>query len=877
MEPLLRRALLAALPAALAVAPAPAFAQPRAVLVASGLSSPLQVAAPPGDSERLFVVEQRGRVRVVRNGAVASTFLDVSSKVSCCGERGLLGLAFHPRYFETGRFFVNYTDAAGSTVVAEYRVSADPDRADPASERVLLRQVQPYSNHNGGNLEFSPLDGYLYVGLGDGGSAGDPQDNAQSDFTWLGKLLRLDVDRVDGVRPYGVPPDNPFASAGTPRAEQWAKGLRNPWRYRFDRLTGDLYLGDVGQGAREEIDFQPVTSTGGENYGWRLMEGTACYDPPSGCQTGRTLTLPVFEYRHERGRCSVTGGPLVRSASLPELDGRYLFGDYCTGELWSVLPRDGAATDLRDHTAESAPGGGRAISQVSSFGEDALGRVYVCDMADGEVYRLESAGRSAARSVPVVVDTPGAFGARFSTALAVANTGSTDATLTLTYTAADSVGASGSGPVTEPLPAGTQLLLGDVVAFLRAKGLSIPQGDDVRNVGTLEIAASGVTPSGSLAVAARVTTPSGNGRAGVSFGAPRPSLLFERSALVYGLRESASERTNLAFSNSGPGTLRLRLTIVPGHGGLGPWYVWPEEIVLGPGQWRQLDAPLASIGIGNATARVEKVSGEGPFSAYAVVNDNATNDGSFLPAVLPERPRDTVVVPVLVETVRFESELVLVNPNDRPVTAALFWMESLSTGAPRLLVTTEALDPYVQRIVPRAAELFRQSGASVGPPGGSYAGALFVSFSFADGRRAGGIAAVRALAPLSTGAAYGVFLPGVPFGETSVAEASVAGLTHGASSRSNLAVLHAGGSPGPITLRIEVHAPDGARAGEVTRTLVSGEWAQEDGILSRFGLAEGRVRVVRTAGTGRFLAYAVVNDGGTVATGTNDGSALLAE
>ena len=265
----------------------PAAAGVEPVLVASGLSAPLRVTAPAGDFQRLFVVEQGGRIRIVKDGVLLGTsFLDLSGRISSGGERGLLGLAFHPDYRRNGRFFVNYTDPQGNSVVSEFGVSSNPDFANAGSERVLLRQTQPFSNHNGGHLAFSPIDGTLYLGFGDGGSGGDPQNLAQNDGTWLGKILRIDVDGRDAGKEYAVPSDNPFAGRTTPLPEIWAKGLRNPWRFSFDRAIGDLWIGDVGQGAWEEVDWQGASSRGGENYGWRRMEGAHCYDPASGCQTG---------------------------------------------------------------------------------------------------------------------------------------------------------------------------------------------------------------------------------------------------------------------------------------------------------------------------------------------------------------------------------------------------------------------------------------------------------------------------------------------------------------------------------------------------------------------------------------------------------------
>jgi glucose/arabinose dehydrogenase len=348
--------------------------------VVSGLRNPLDLQSAPGDAERLYVVEQGGSIRVVRGGQLqAAAFLDVASRISSGGERGLLGLAFHPQFAANRRFFVNYTNRAGDTHIAEFRASS-ADAADPASERILLVVAQPFSNHNGGGLAFDS-SGRLLVALGDGGSGGDPQNNGQRLDTLLGKILRLDVD---GAAPYGLPADNPFLQTPGARGEIWAYGLRNPWRIAFDRPTGDLYIGDVGQGRVEEVDIGTAAHHGGENYGWRLTEGSQCYNPASGCdRTGQTP--PVYEYTHSEG-CSITGGVVYRGCRVPALAGSYFFGDYCSGLVRSFRLANGIATELRDWTS-----GTRGIGAPTAFGLDAAGEVYVVDY-DGELYRLEPAG-----------------------------------------------------------------------------------------------------------------------------------------------------------------------------------------------------------------------------------------------------------------------------------------------------------------------------------------------------------------------------------------------------------------------------------------------------------------------------------------------------
>jgi len=354
--------------------------------VASGLSSPVFVTSPSGDMQRVFIVEQPGRIMILKNGEVLpAPFMDISERVSFGGERGLLGLAFHPDYDNNDYFYVNYTNNSGNTVVSRFGATGDPDIADPNSEFILLTITQPFSNHNGGMIAFGPSDGYLYIGMGDGGSGGDPGNRAQNDGLLLGKMLRIDVD---GGVPYGIPPDNPFIGPGNPLDEIWAKGLRNPWRFSFDRSTHDLYIADVGQNIWEEVDFQPSTSPGGENYGWRLMEGNHCYNPSENCDPGG-LTYPIYEYSHGGSpfRCSVTGGYVYRGSAIPDLQGRYFFADYCSAQIWSFLYDGNNVTELIDRTAELAPGEGLSIDDISSFGEDAFGELYIVDIG-GEVFKI---------------------------------------------------------------------------------------------------------------------------------------------------------------------------------------------------------------------------------------------------------------------------------------------------------------------------------------------------------------------------------------------------------------------------------------------------------------------------------------------------------
>ena len=345
--------------------------------VASGLSFPLALTAPPGDP-RLFIVEKGGAVRIVREGVLLPTpFLDLGGRVSTGAEQGLLDLAFDPAYATNGRFIVHYTDVNGNTTVSSFRVMAgDPDQADPASETVLLTAEQPFANHNGGRILFGP-DGMLYIGLGDGGSGGDPGGRGQSLAELLGDILRVDV--TTGTS-YTIPPDNPFAGRTDARPELWSVGLRNPWRFDFDPATGDLYIADVGQNAWEEVDVATAAQGAGRgtNFGWNIMEGTHCYAAATCDTTG--LVLPVLEYPHSEG-CSISGGYVYRGAAIPELQGHYFYADYCSGWVRSFRFQDGQATDPRQWPT-LAPGGG-----IPGFGRDASGELYVLSV-EGRVFRI---------------------------------------------------------------------------------------------------------------------------------------------------------------------------------------------------------------------------------------------------------------------------------------------------------------------------------------------------------------------------------------------------------------------------------------------------------------------------------------------------------
>ncbi len=350
-------------------------------VVADGFDRPLYLTHAGDGSGRLFVVEQSGRIWIMQDGErLAEPFADLSSVVTPINgysEQGLLGLAFHPDYAENGRFFVGYTDREGTSTIAELTASAsNPNAADLSTRRVLLQVAQPFANHNGGMVAFGS-DGYLYASLGDGGSGGDPLANGQNPWTLLGAILRLDVD---GDAPYGIPEDNPFALSGLGAPEIWAYGVRNVWRFGFDRATGDLYLADVGQNLWEEVNFQPAESAGGENYGWNRYEGT---HPYSGGDAPANMVLPVAEYAHSEGGCSISGGYVYRGDNLPDLVGAYFYGDWCTGNIWAAY-RDESGSWQSGFFSQLAG------KMISSFGEDEAGELYIVDY-NGSIWRFDPA------------------------------------------------------------------------------------------------------------------------------------------------------------------------------------------------------------------------------------------------------------------------------------------------------------------------------------------------------------------------------------------------------------------------------------------------------------------------------------------------------
>lgn len=380
------------------------------VRVASGLTRPIFVTAAPQDTTRLFILEQDGKIKILNLATLqvsATPFLDIGgitrSPVDGGGnEQGLLGMAFHPDYAANGWVFIYHTDNGGTNnILARYTRSAtNPNLIDAATRQVVLTLPHPtFTNHNGGMMAFGPDDGFLYLGTGDGGGSCDAFDNAQKATSNLGKLLRLNVNAL----PYTIPADNPFRGAGGINDEVWALGLRNPWRWSFDRTNSDLYIADVGQSQWEELNFRPGTSAGGENYGWDKYEGPACPNPSCGSSNCSVTSnvLPILSYNHDNGNCSITGGYVYRGCRMPDLAGTYFYADYCSAQIHSLRVVGGVPTEQINRTTELAPGGGLAINSITSFGEDARGELFVLDQG-GEVFKivpvlpnLEVSGRGA--------------------------------------------------------------------------------------------------------------------------------------------------------------------------------------------------------------------------------------------------------------------------------------------------------------------------------------------------------------------------------------------------------------------------------------------------------------------------------------------------
>ncbi|MCM3876071.1 MAG: PQQ-dependent sugar dehydrogenase, partial [Thermoanaerobaculia bacterium] len=831
--------------AALAAAPAP-WPQIAFTPVAAGFSSPTQVTSAHDGSGRLFVVEQRGLVKIVKDGVVLPVpFLDIRDRVSCCGERGLLSIVFPPGAGPHGTLskpfdlYANYTDVNGDTTVSVFYVSNDPDVVSAGSERILLKIAQPFANHNGGQLAFGP-DGYLYIGMGDGGSAGDPNNNAQNLSSLLGKILRIDVV---GRTSYAIPATNPFAGSGAARPEIWAYGLRNPWRFSFDRKTGDLYIGDVGQGAWEEVDFQPAGAAGGANYGWRVTEGAHCFNPGSGCSFAG-ITPPVAEYSHAGGNCSITGGFVYRGRDSARLSGIYFYADYCSGRVWG-LRNSASGWEPQELLT---PG-----YAITSFGEDEAGEVYAVDGRSGILYRLADAdGPLSILTVPIVVDAAGANGAHFVSEITLGNRGTTGASVEVTFTASTALGSTGSGTFTTAVPAGRQLVYPDAMQWLRENGLAVPTGNQG---GTLRLAYSGLS-SGDMAFSSvRTLTVLPEGRAGLAYPGLSTNDILEAKAALYGLREDASFRSNLALLNAGdPATgafVTLRVTIFSGAAGDGRSVVLPD-VTLAPGQWMQLNRVLAPAGYSNGWANVERASGTEPFYAYAVVNDNVTGDGAFVAPEPVGKEELLRILPVAVRTGGFVTELVLTNPGDDPITLSFFGDAVSSKDV--------VLQAREQRFIPDVL---------------LYLGSSYPATALEISSRTGAEsfhASARTTSAAAGGGTFGVAYSALAPAEVARADAWVFGLKQDGSARSNLALANtvpppSGSPPTPSPVEISVEFFDGdtgLSAGFQTVSLDTfyPTWIQLDSPFAARGIRTGYVHVRAPAGNFvPFIVYGIVNDG----------------
>ncbi len=524
--------------AAIGLCVPPAFDAAAAVTwnkIHSGFSAPVEITNAGDGTQRLFVLEQGGRLRLIKGGVIQATpFLDLGGLTSSGGERGLLGVAFHPQYATNRRFFINYTRASdGATVIARYTASAgNPDIADPASATVLLTIPQPYPNHNGGALKFG-RDGFLYIGMGDGGSGNDPQGRAQDKTTLLGKILRIDVNHGN---PYTIPPGNPFPTGVGGLPEIFAVGVRNPWRMSFDRATGDFWFGDVGQDAVEEIDWLPAGTGAGANFGWRVLEGNTCtgLSGPVTC-TDPTLTAPAITYPHSVG-CSVTGGFVYRGAAIPSLVGQYVYGDFCSGRIWAAQ-RNGSGVWVPTELGAATPYG------VSGFGESESGELYFADYGSGDIYRFTDTAPAAA--VLAVTTTSLNFGN--------VNVGSTSSAQTVTLS------NSGGGILTLSALTAGGANPGD---FSRSGTCAV--GTNLTTLQTCTIIDQFV-PTAAGARTANLVIASNGGSATISVSGTgvavplAPALTLSTVALTFGNVNvgSASPVQTITVSNSGGGTLIL--------------------------------------------------------------------------------------------------------------------------------------------------------------------------------------------------------------------------------------------------------------------------------------------------------------------------------
>jgi len=601
--------------------------------IVTGLSLPVFVTHAGDGSNRLFILEQAGRIRIFQNGSLLGTpFLDIQNRVTSGGERGLLGIAFHPDYQNNRRFFLNYTNNRPTlkTIIAEYQTSASNPNVAQTTERVLLEINQPFDNHNGGQLLFGP-DGYLYIGMGDGGSGGDPQNNAQNLDSLLGKILRIDVD---GTQPYANPPTNPFVNrAGADGA--WAFGLRNPWRFSFDRVTGRLFVGDVGQTTREEVDI--IEKAG--NYGWRRYEASLCYNPTSGCENPTPefpFQFPIAEYGRSEG-VSVTGGHVYRGRMFPELTGTYLFSDYGSGRIWG-LTETSRGTWTRTELLRSG-------LNVSSFGEDEVGEIYVVHHS-GSIHRIRVMNPQPASTRSTLVSSS-TRSDRFTSSLILINGGSASEQVTLTQRGVDgAVRAS----MNLNLSSGGIFQTDDVLG-----SLSLPLGA----FGPITIESASGLP---LTVVSEVR--STNGTAGFYGGRSRTEASVERvipEAVDSGERGTAGTfRTNLGVNNLSTVVANVRASLIDTAGTIRGSY----DLTVNPLGMTQVDAIARRIlGAGSSTSGYLRLTSDQPIHAWASKIDNGTDDPSFETAIgqSPAESGPRLLIPSVVRNSRFTSSLILIN------------------------------------------------------------------------------------------------------------------------------------------------------------------------------------------------------------------------
>jgi len=631
--------------------------------IVTGLSLPVFVTHAGDGSNRLFIVEQAGRIRIFQNGSLLGTpFLDIQSRVTSGGERGLLGIAFHPDYRNNRRFFLNYTNNRPTlkTIIAEYQASASNANVAQTTERVLLEINQPFDNHNGGQLLFGP-DGYLYIGMGDGGSGGDPQNNAQNLDALLGKMLRIDVD---GAQPYAIPPTNPFVNRSG-ADEVWAFGLRNPWRFSFDRLTGRLFAADVGQNTREEVDI--IERAG--NYGWRRYEASLCYDPSSGCASPVPefpFQFPIAEYGRDEGT-SVTGGYVYRGRMFPELIGTYLFSDYGSGRIWG-LTETNRGTWTRTELLLSG-------LSVSSFGEDEAGEVYVVHHL-GSIYRIRVVNPQPASSRSTLIPSS-TRSDRFTSSLMVVNGGSASEQVTLTQRGVD--GAVGATMNLNLSPAGV-FQTDDVLG-----SLGLPFGA----FGPITIDSASGLP---LTVVSEVR--STNGTAGFYGGRSRNEASVDRvipEAVDSGDRGTAGTfRTNLGVNNLSSALANVRVSLIDATGTTRGTF----DLTVNPFGMTQVDGIARGIlGANSSTSGYLKLTSDQAIHAWASKIDNGTDDPSFETAIgqsaVESGPR--LLIPSVVRSSRFTSSLVLIN-RDSTETANCT-ITARSTEGTQLATITRQLGP----------------------------------------------------------------------------------------------------------------------------------------------------------------------------------------